>query len=476
MTRRRPNLLFLFTDQQRLDTLACYGNDKIQMPNLNRFADEAVVFDQPHCTQPVCTPSRGSLMTGLWPHTHGAVSNNVPLRPEARCLPELLPAETRAAYRTAYMGKWHLGDEIFQQHGFDEWISIEDGYYPHYGPERDLSSRSSYHHFLVESGFAPARPCGGFTGFSRTFAAQMAERYGKPHFLGSQASAFIRRNAGRPWLLTVNFLEPHTPNQSCRDTQYDPADVDLPDNFHDLPTGAQPAFLRAWCKEVAERSGLSSEAHWREYTARYWGLNSLVDTHVGRILDALDASGQRDNTIIVFTSDHGEMLGSHQLLYKAVMFKESTRVPLLIQLPGQKAAGRISGPVSQVDLVPTLLELMGEVPAATHLPGVSLAGLCGEAASGQAVSAVGSASPCVVEWIPASQPCKATVRTLITPEGERYSHYSNGEHEFYDLESDPGETRNLAADDACQPRIRELCSQLAGWQQTVQDPAPAVVA
>ena len=119
------------------------------------------------------------------------------------------------------------------------------------------------------------------------------------------------------------------------------------------------------------RTPLKTEADWRNVISNYWGLCSLVDTHVGRILDALEESGQADNTIVVFTSDHGDMMSSHRLLAKAVMFEEAVRVPLLIRMPGQRTQRRIAGPVSQVDLVPTLLDAMGcETPS--HLQGKSL--------------------------------------------------------------------------------------------------------
>jgi len=460
------NLLFIFTDQQQLDTLACYGNKKIRMPALNTLAEKAVVFAEPYCTQPVCTPARGSLMTGLWPHAHGAPNNNIPIRPDARCLPELLPADMRAACRTAYMGKWHLGDEIFAQHGFDQWVSTEDGYLKYYSPGRDRSRRSSYHHFLLDNGFVPARPDDDIVGFSRDFAAHMAERYGKPHFQASRAAEFIRANEGRPWMLVVNFLEPHPPRQSPRDEQYDPGEVDLPDNFRDLPNDTQPAFL-------ARENAVRDEAWLRKVKARYWGLNSLVDTHAGRILQALADSGQSANTIIVFTSDHGEMMGSHGLMNKCVMFKEATRVPLLIRLPGQEKQGRITGPVSHIDLVPTLLDLMGCPKAAADLPGRSLAGLCRGAAAGREVDSAGAASPCVIEWNPGKQKCKEVVRTIIAP-GERYSHYANGEQEYYDLKNDPREAVNLAGDAGRRERIRELRTLLADWQKTSQDPAGLV--
>jgi arylsulfatase len=471
----QPNLLFIFTDQQRLDTMACYGNDKIQMPNLNRLAQQSIVFEEPYCTQPVCTPSRGSLMTGLWPHSHGAPNNNIPLNSDSLCLPELLSEEARANYRTAYMGKWHLGDEIFAQHGFEQWESVEDAYYRHYSPGRNRSSHCSYYQFLENAGFGPSRPVDDIRGFSREFSARLPERYGKPQFLSSCASEFISNNKENPWLLTVNFLEPHTPNQSPRDEQYDPEDMELPDSFYDLPTEDQPAFLKAHREDKVVKPGhLPTVESWKEYIARYWGLNSLVDTHVGRILDTLDATGQRENTIIVFTSDHGEMLGSHGLLHKTVMFKESVRVPMLIQLPGQKKPGRVSGPVSQIDLVPTLLELMGELESGTHLPGTSLAGLCSEAASEKTVSANGVASPCIIEWNPSTQHCQTVVRTIITSEQERYSHSFNGEHEFYDLKADPKETRNLAREDRLQPRIQELRRELADWQEATRDTAERI--
>lgn len=466
MANKQPNLLFIFTDQQQIDTLACYGNNKIRMPALNALAEKAVVFAEPYCTQPVCTPSRGSLMTGLWPHEHGASNNNIPLRPDVRCLPELLPPDMRAVYRTAYMGKWHLGDEIFPQHGFDLWVSTEDGYLPFYGPGRDRSRRSSYHHFLLDNGFVPARPDDDIVGFSRDFAACLAERYGKPYFTAARAAEFIRVNEGRPWMLVVNFLEPHPPRQSPRDEQYDPNEIDLPDNFRDLPNDTQPTFL--------ERKNVVRDEGWlRRIKARYWGLNSLVDTHAGRILQALADTGQSDNTIIVFTSDHGDMMGSHGLMNKCVMFKETTRVPLLVRIPGQEKQGRVTGPVSHIDLVPTLLDLMGCPEAAANLPGRSLAALCRLAATGQEVDGFGKASPCVIEWNPGKQKCKEVVRTIIMP-GERYSQYSSGEHEYYDLNNDPRESVNLAGDAGRRERIRELQTLLAAWRQTARDTAEVV--
>src|SRR5574340_323841 len=149
----KPNLLFLWTDQQRADTMAAYGNTTFRVPSMNRLAAQSVVFDRAYVTQPVCPPSRSSVMTGWWPHQSGCVNNNIPLKAETKTMPELLGD---SAYRTGYMGKWHLGDEVFAQHGFEEWKAIEDGIYRrYYSAGRDRNARSAYHHFLVHLGYKP---------------------------------------------------------------------------------------------------------------------------------------------------------------------------------------------------------------------------------------------------------------------------------------------------------------------------------
>jgi arylsulfatase A-like enzyme len=480
-----PNLLFLFTDEQRFDTLGAYGNPRIHTPNLNRLAEQSCVFDRAYVTQPVCTPSRSTILTGLYPHTTGCTENNVPLAPEVPCLPEML----RGDHLTAYFGKWHLGDEIFAQHGFEHWRSIEDGYAKYYQPGRDRSARSTYHHWLVENGFQPANG----SSFGRGEAAHLPEEYGKPAYLGNEAGRFIRENADRPFALYVNFLEPHMPFFGPRDDEHDLAsEVVLPGNFGKPPTDDQPLKTRLFERHYREQghSGLPlrTEADWRRMIANYWGLCSLVDTHVGRILRTLDECGLADNTLVVYTSDHGDMMGSHRLLAKCVMFEEAARVPLLVRLPGQSKPRRVAAPVSQVDLVPTLLDLLGEDVPAT-LQGESLrpvlegaqepdrdvfyewngpnCGLAGDvlgkvdlpehlrddATAEQAVSAI-------------TDP----VRTVVTPDGWKLNvSPTRGEHELYDLNADPLETANLAGRSEHAARMDDLLGRLRGWQRRTGD-------
>ena len=151
MPNRKPNLIFIMTDQQRADTMAAYGNDVIQTPNLNTLAAESFVYERAYDSQPVCTPARSTIMTGLYPHTNGCVTNGTPLRTDTQTLAEMVSDD----YRTAYMGKWHLGNELEPQHGFTEWVTTEDIYNrPDKRPE-EAGRFSDYHRFLLANGFTP---------------------------------------------------------------------------------------------------------------------------------------------------------------------------------------------------------------------------------------------------------------------------------------------------------------------------------
>ena len=160
----KPNLLFIFTDEKKQETLRVYGNRKIKTPNLDRLAEESAVFTRAYVTQPVCTPSRSSIMTGLYPHTNGCIENNVPLKPEVPTIAEMVEDED---YLKAYFGKWHLGDEEIPQHGFEVWVSIEEMYKGYYTKEEYKAAKASYHIFLEEHGFKPDAQNSGYPVFSR---------------------------------------------------------------------------------------------------------------------------------------------------------------------------------------------------------------------------------------------------------------------------------------------------------------------
>ena len=231
-TTTRPNLLFIYTDEQAYDTLSAYGNPQIEMPSLDRLAEQSCVFDRAYVTQPVCTASRSALLTGLYAHTNGCIENNHSLPETVRCLPEMLVEE----YATAHIGKWHLGDELFAQHGFEEWVSIEDGYTPYFTEGRDNSTTSDYHNYLINSGLQPAEG----DRFGRAEAARFPEEMGKPAFLARESSRFIRQHRDEPFVLYVNFLEPHMPFFGPRDDQYDPPTCLFPPISTPSPTNPSP--------------------------------------------------------------------------------------------------------------------------------------------------------------------------------------------------------------------------------------------
>jgi arylsulfatase A-like enzyme len=486
----RPNLLFLYTDEQRFDTMACYGNEKIPTPNLNRFAESATVFEKAYVTQPVCTPSRGSLLTGLFPHTHTCVQNNIPLPAKVPCLPEMLADD---GYVCAHHGKWHLGDEIYAQHGFPEWMGTEDTYHRFYSDEHDeYADRSSYHHWLKSKGVQPWEPENVDNDvvknrFFRGQIHQLPEELCRPTFLAETASHFLRGHMDTPFCLYVNFLEPHMPFHSCRDDQLSPDEIDLPANAMEMPGEEAPLRLRMQAEKYRrtgydEQKQLAGEQDWRELTARYWGMCSLVDSAVGQILDTLERTGLAENTIVVFTSDHGDMMSSHNMMGKGVMYEESTRVPMLIRTPGQTAQQRVTIPISHVDLVPTLLDLMNQ-PRPDHLEGDTLR-----------PAMEGSEDRCkrdvFIEWHNDKDPgqvnlpewaeeigppdkvaesLSAELRTVVSPDNWKLNVWTTGEHELYDLDADPYERTNRIAEPDRGDRIAAMFGRIRDWQQRTND-------
>lgn len=480
-----PNLLFVFTDEQRADTMAAYGNETIRTPNLNKFAADCTVFEKAYVTQPVCTPSRSTLLTGLYPHTNGCIANNVPLPPDVPCLPELFE---NGDYVFGYHGKWHLGDEIFRQHGFDEWVSVEDFYIEYYGAGRDRNARSDYHRFLRAGGLKPSR--GEL--FGRGEAARLPECFSKPAFLAREARRFIDRNKNRPFVLFVNFLEPHMPFFGPRDGEHDPSEVTLPDNFSEAPGAlAHPRarlLAELFRRQKQDGIALDCEAGWRRLIANYWGLCSLVDAYFGEILKALDEAGQADNTIVVFTSDHGDMMGSHGLVAKSVMYEEALRVPLLVRMPGQRGMIRAARPVSQIDVVPTLLELLGQ-PVPGELQGASFAGFLtgrgtapardvfaewhGSTDDSRLSVLHGADAPkmptALDEFVRDEHVLADRIRTVVAPDGWKLNLSAGGWHELYNLNEDPCERDNLAGNPRFGDKAQALAGRIFDWQKKTGD-------
>lgn len=472
---KRPNLLYIFTDQQRADTVACYGNHQIETPALNGLGEDSFVFENAYVSQPVCSPARATMLTGLWPHTAGVPSCNVPVGADTPTIAEMLPDE----YDTAFMGKWHLGDEIFPQHGFKTWVGTEDQYRRGYSESERLTEVSDYHHFLADKGHTPDMELLGQRIFSRHYAASLPEECTKAWYLGERASEYIRDRGDDPFALCVSYLEPHPPHTGPLNDYYDPDSLPTGPAFMEQPPFDAPLLVRLMAAFYmqSENYGLDlrTEAGWRALMARYWGNVTLVDRSVGKILKALEESGKADDTIVVFTSDHGELMGDHGILGKTLMYEESIKVPMLLRAPMLDHEARsISGRFSHIDLVPTLLELLG-IERPDRLQGRSRVPVLqgrdnldnddvfvewsGE--DGHARAGLGEAEP--------NQSMVHQYRTVVTADGWKLNTYGKGQGELYDLNGDPNELENLYHQDGQKGRIGELRDRIRAWQEETGD-------
>ncbi len=471
--KSKPNLLFIICDELRYDSTAAYGNRDLRVPNLNKLASQSVVYRNAYVSQPVCTPSRSTLLTGLWPHTNGCTANNIPLKPSAQCVPQLLDDP---AYRTAYYGKWHLGDEIFAQHGFQEWISIEDMYHKYYRPGRNQDAKSSYWHYLNGLGY----PTGKNGYYSRTFARNLEYQRSKPCFLQKKACEFLERNQNNPFVLYVSFLAPHMPftgplNALYNPEEYNPYKLYLPSNLKAAPGPDDPLRYR-----LLHATMKRSPEAWRKVTANYWGLITEIDLSVGLILKRLEDLGLADNTLVVFTTDHGDMMASHGMIAKTVMYQESARVPLMMRIPWLARSGRkIMEQVSDIDMVPTLLDLLGKRPQ-PGLQGRSMREVMERRRPPRDV---------FIEWNPQNhrwqsdapdsipgvsaearkRAARASIRTIITPDGWKLCWSNYDKSQLFNLRMDPGETENLFYSGKYRSVISSLCNKIHRWQQATGD-------
>jgi arylsulfatase A-like enzyme len=465
---RKPNLVLFLPDQQRADTIACYGGVKVHAPNLNKLASEAVVFERTYVTHPVCTPSRSSLMTGTWPHTNGCTRNSVPLDRHFRIFPELMEDSD---YRAAYIGKWHLGEEGPIGRGFDEWISTDD--------------HGDYTNFLISQSITPDKQN---RRFSELAISNLPIELSRPKFLEKCACEFIEKHQRDPFILVVGFVEPHSPYNGPLNDEHPLDQIELdatatrPEST-DIPLRYR--LMREWqqAEAVLDRERLPTQLffgvtpeEYRSIKQRYLGLVTLVDQSIGAILACLERFGLTDNTTIVHTSDHGDSLGAHHLFGKETMFEEATHVPLLVRLPGQRASKTITRPVSHIDFVPTLLDLLGQ-PSNPQCAGKTLLPLITEeAAPPQNV---------FMEWAPnrtkvkkgtklarrrmVKRAVEESTRTIVTSDGWKLCLRDKDLNELYNLNDDPRETRNLYADRQHASMISRLSDEIHRWQGSAND-------
>jgi arylsulfatase A-like enzyme len=437
-----PNLLFLMTDQQRADTIE--PHTACQTPHLDALAARGVQFDRCYAPNPICSPTRASLMTGLLPHSHGMVDVTHAVDPTRASLKPNLPFWSRtlqqAGYHTGYFGKWHIErSNRLEDFGFAEYDVARYHQLKGLVEKREnllqhaVVRQPGYRDFLLY-GVTPE-------------SAEVTPEYR----LYSDGIDFVRRaaqNPDQPWALFLSSEAPHDPYLAPQEyyARYNPADIPPPPSFTDA-LADRPAIYRR-IQRVWEQLEWPQFA---EATACYYAFCSLVDDQIGRILAVLDELGQTENTIIVFCSDHGDYMGAHRLMLKGIpAFEEAYRVPLIMAGPGLPAGQRIGQIVSLLDVGSTLTPLTTGDDFPGH--GRSLLPLWQGKSTGWSSEALAECH---------GQRFNYTQRTLWR-DNLKYIFNGFADDELYDLAADPHELHNLAADPAFESTIAEMAARM--WQ------------
>ncbi len=430
MTERRPNLLFIFADQMRGMDMGCAGNGDVRTPNLDRLAREGTRLARAYANCPVCTPSRAVLLTGRHAIATGVVANDLPLPEDMPSVGQSLKA---AGYRTGYIGKWHL-DGVPRsrwtppgprRHGFDDFWAVYNCAHAYMRAQyyRDTPEPISVH------GYEPA--------------AQT-----------DLLLQFMDGRDGRPFAAFVSWGPPHDPYDQVPAEYlelYAPGALTLRPNVRAIPPGPRD---------------LSRGRDPRRTLAQYYAHITALDAQLGRILDRLDASGLADSTLLVFTSDHGDMLWSQGRMMKQQPWEESIHVPLIFRWPGRVPAGHTAeGLIGLVDLMPTLLCMAG-VPIPPGVQGADLSELVlGRDGAGREdiyiydlVAVDQSEAQGIPEW--------RGVRTAH----HTYARTQEGPWLLYDNVRDPYQLENLVGRPGAAGLQRALDGTLDRWLQSTGDP------
>ncbi|HDZ44117.1 MAG TPA: DUF229 domain-containing protein, partial [Phycisphaerae bacterium] len=362
---RRPNILLIIDDQHSPRAMGWTGQTQVRTPAIDRLASQSVNFTNGYCNSPVCAPTRHCIYTGLHTPQHGALMNDKPMRPDVRTFIAQL---NQAGYTTANIGKMHNApytDRRDFQYVLNHEFFTSDGGITHYGPwlraqlaKRGLKSQHKRWSKPVTEG-------------ARTWLQDpkciahinwMPEDLTPEYWITQQSLAFMKDQAAnrpdKPFFLHASYFPPHHPYGPIKKyaDMYDPADIKLPPNY-------DRAGMTRWWRGRKATSDLP-DAEVRRWIARYFAFTTQLDVQIGRLLEGLARLGRAEDTIVIFTSDHGDMLAEHGRFYKGLMDEGSVGVPFMIRFPGVSKVRKESALVSHVDLPPTILAAAGITPGA----------------------------------------------------------------------------------------------------------------
>jgi len=429
---KRPNIVFILMDDLRWDALGCMGHPFVKTPNIDRIAREGAFFKNFFVSIPLCSPSRGSFLTGQYPHTHGVINNgdHSALSHKLATFPRLLHD---AGYETAFIGKWHMGVDDSPRPGFDRWVSFK-GQGVYNDPILNVDGKASKHSGYITD------------------------------ILNDYALKFVKSEHKKPFLLYLPHKAVHgpfTPADRHKGLYADAVIKPTPslnDSLEGKPAATRKLEDALDQKSPAKKQGQQSENERRmpENAIRNQ-LRSLaaVDEGVGQLFKALEESGQLDNTFFIFSSDNGFFWGEHGFADKRWAYDESIRDPLLIRFPKLIKPGTVLDQfVLNIDIAPTLLELAG-LPVPKTIQGRSFVTLLKDSKATWRKSFLS-------EYFQEKQYPRTPTWQAVRTEHWKYIKYTdlNGMDELYDLKADPYETNNLIHQLNSQAALKEMQAEL----------------
>jgi choline-sulfatase len=466
-TKKPKNILLMMSDQHRPASLSINGNTPARTPNLDALARSGVRFDHAYSTCPVCAPSRASLLTGLWMHNHGVMFNESAWPYEHKTIAHHLG---RAGYITSLIGKMHFVDA--QTHGFDYHLDFND-WMQYLGPKTNI--------FADEIGNRPSSGSGlpqiddlwresgdPWTGnvvddgrlglLAPGGVSKLEEQDHFESFVTRESIRFLKHYAKReePFFLISSYLKPHDPFFPAQRfyLQFEADQMKMPDtwgkvNMATVPKSIRESIENPWIEPELDKSTENAKKH----MALYYASLMQMDDNVGQMLKALKDLGLEDDTIVLYVSDHGEMLGEHGLWQKTVFYEESVGVPFIMRAPGVTTENtRSATPVSLVSVVPTLLDLCGvDIPV----------GLDGESLTPDLHTPQQTRETVVYsEYGLHSKYAKAMLRA-----GDfKYMTYAHdAPDQMFNLREDPEEMNNLAIQPAFAAKAAEMKTKLDTW-------------
>lgn len=441
-----PNVLMILTDQQRPDTLGYQGETPCRTPNIDAIAARGVSYDEAITPCPLCLPARAALFTGLYPTQNDMMSNGSGFLRSCG----MLDAFRAAGYQINYAGKWHMGEgnigDFTDRHGGDSTAE-----YSQWCLDQGLIDGWMFNDPATRTTRSPSMST------PKVHAQNLPVNKTNEAYITDLAREMIRTRApDQPFFQVVSYNGPHPPFMIPEPyfSMYDPREVPRPANFGPQ-RDEHPAHGASYYRDLFNDHGADFD-QWRASYAVYWGFVSMIDDFVGQVMACLDEEGLRDDTIIVFASDHGENLGAHGLWHKMVAFEESIRVPLIVSVPGA-AALRSSARASLVDVAPTLAALCG----------VSGAWMGQDLNAAEPHAQFAMHSP-LGDWM------KTTDWRMIRKDRWKYVWHNGMMDELFDRETDPGEVVNLAGRPEVAEEQAALRDELGAFLARSGDPLEAV--